>query len=99
MRCICAACASAIFPQPIIAALTMVQLLFATFEIAAEAIRNCHSWFPAELLPGLCVCKSRLLPIAVPRGSIERCGQLLFRPGGVFLPDPAQEVTCEVRDV
>src|SRR5256886_8911264 len=96
---ICAACASAIFPQPTSAALSMTRLLSTALEIATQSLYRGHRRLPAKPLLELRVRVAGFLPVGVPAPPVERGGQLSLRPMGVLFPQATQDVAEGVRDV
>src|SRR2546425_4521539 len=99
IRWIWEACASAIFPQPTIAILSMTRLIPAAGEVAAHSFRRGHGRLPAQAFLELRIRVARLLPERMPAPRVEDRRQLALRPMRIPLPQEAEDVAEEVRDV
>src|SRR5690242_18211271 len=102
---ICAACASAIFPHPTIATLSMLRLfpgaaLSGTApEVTLEPLFHGYNRRPAQPGLQLLVTVIGFLPHGMPFSAIEDRRQLPFGPPRIPLPAAAQRVTHNVRKI
>src|SRR2546423_13243170 len=89
IRRICDACASAIFPQPTMATLSMEAALPAALEVPMEPFGCRDLRRPSELGLELAVAIARLFPVGVPAAAGERRRPLLVRPARGRFPQRA----------
>src|SRR6266446_7345202 len=79
---------------------TLSDILFsssAALEITLQPVGRGHSRGPTEQSLQLGVCIAAALPICMPRPPIEGGRQLSLGPGGVFLPESAENIARDAR--
>src|SRR5262245_56191614 len=96
IRWIWDAWASAIFPQPTIATLSMIGSDAIATEVAVEPLGHGYAGPPTQSGLQLVVAIPRPLPVGVPAASVKG-GRKLFRgPLGILLPQVAQAIAHRV---